>query len=169
MADHIKTICPAYPMKCPNHCATEEKLTRSTLQYHLGIIYPEQVINCQFAGCTARKKRKKMNTHMESCPARPVTCPNHCVTREEVMKSTLQSHLDNNCPEALISCPIAGCERKEKRKQMAKHIKICPAHPMKCPNRCGTEEKLTRSTLEDHLEKNCPEQVIYPVSSKDVL
>ena len=59
--------CPSWPMRCPNHCGTEEKLTRSTLQYHIDNNCPEQVISCQFAkaGCTVRVKRKEMVNHIQ--------------------------------------------------------------------------------------------------------
>ena len=57
--------CPQWPMRCPNHCSTEVKLTRSTLQVHLKKDYPEQVITYQFRyACRARLKRKDMAQHM---------------------------------------------------------------------------------------------------------
>jgi FtsZ-binding cell division protein ZapB len=54
-------------MRCPNHCDTEEKLTRSTLQDHIDNNCPEQVSSCQFAeaGCAVRVKRKEMTDHIQ--------------------------------------------------------------------------------------------------------
>ena len=123
--------CPQWPMRCPNHCSTEVKLTRSTLQDHLNNNCPEKFIFCEFTGCRMMMKRKNMTDHIKICPAYPMTCPNYCSTEEKLTRSTLQDH-----------------------------IEICPAQPMTCPNHCSTKEKLTRSTLQDHLNNNCPEQFI---------
>jgi hypothetical protein len=56
--------CQKWPMRCPNHCGTEEKLTRSTLQNHIEKC-SDQLIPCQFAefGCNAMVKRKEMANH----------------------------------------------------------------------------------------------------------
>jgi hypothetical protein len=58
------TQCQKWPMRCPNHCGTEEKLTRSTLQNHIEKC-SDQLIPCQFAefGCNAMVKRKEMANH----------------------------------------------------------------------------------------------------------
>ena len=72
---HYKN-CPSWPMRCPNHCGTdEEKLTRSTLQDHIGNNCPEQVISCQFAeaGCTVRVKRKEMANHIQKAVGEHMT------------------------------------------------------------------------------------------------
>ena len=146
---------------CPNHnekCSWLGSIVK--VNDHLEMSCPEQFICCQFVECTRRVRRKNMADHIEECPAHPMTCPNYCSTEEKLTRSTLQDHLNNNCPEELIFCEYTGCRMLMKRKKMVRHIEKCPAHPMTCPNYCSTEEKLTRSTLQDHLNNNCPEQFI---------
>ena len=65
--------------------------------------------------------------HSKHCPKWPMRCRNHCNMKENELltRSTLQNHLDNNCPEQAISCQFAeaGCPVRVKRKEMADHIK----------------------------------------------
>ena len=53
-------------------------------------------------------------------------CPNHCTIEENpvLTRSTLQDHLENNCPEQEISCQFAevGCTTRVERKEMADHM-----------------------------------------------
>ena len=63
--------------------------------------------------------------HYPKCPAWPMRCPNNmfCFV-DDLTRGTLQDHIDNNCPEQVISCQFAeaGCTVRVKRKEMADHI-----------------------------------------------
>jgi hypothetical protein len=66
-----------------------------------------------------------IEVHYKHCPSWPMRCPNHCGAEEELTRSTLRDHIDNNCPEQVISCQFAeaGCTVRVKRKEMADHIR----------------------------------------------
>ena len=73
--------------------------------------------------------------HSKRCPKWPMRCPNRCNMKENeyLTRSTLQDHLNNNCPEQVISCEFAeaGCTVRVKRKNMEAH------------NKTSTEKHLT--------------------------
>ena len=58
--------CPNYPVVCPNSCS-EEKLKRSSLDYHL-LDCPNEVVSCSFneMGCEERTKRRCLQEHIEA-------------------------------------------------------------------------------------------------------
>ena len=58
--------CSKYPLECPNNCG-ERDIERQHLHKHLHDC-PLEVIECQFdyAGCTEKVKRRKMQSHVES-------------------------------------------------------------------------------------------------------
>ena len=42
---------------------------------------------------------------------------------------------------------------------MNKHHEVCPKIPVPCPNKCSSEEEITREKMSQHIEK-CPDQVV---------
>ena len=100
------------------------------------------VVKCERSGCTQRLERRFLKDHViNKCPMRPVQCP--CCGVCEVLGEGQDSY------ETLTYSHLTNI-----------HYKECPQWPMRCPNHCSTEVKLMRSTLQDHLEGNCPDQVI---------
>ena len=100
------------------------------------------VMRCERPGCTQRLERRLLKDHViNTCLMRPVQCP--CCGVCEVLGERQDS-----------------CNTLTYSQLTNTHYKECPQWPMRCPNHCSTEVKLTRSTLQDHLENNCPEQVI---------
>ena len=63
--DHLPK-CKKYPLECPNSCG-ERDIERQHLHKHLHDC-PLEVIECEFdyAGCTEKVKRRKMQSHVES-------------------------------------------------------------------------------------------------------
>ena len=113
LKDHEMNKCPMRPVFCP--CCNESSIATPS--------HKKEVV----------KKRKGINhltyhalisTHYKCCPSWPMRCPNHCGSEEKLTKSTLQDHIDNNCPEQVISCQFAeaGCTVRVKRKEMGDHI-----------------------------------------------
>ena len=138
--------CSHYESGC------EWKGSISELQSHLQSKCLYEEISCENEGCMMKVKRRNVDDHLKKtcsmrwqpcpccqamftyskiitdhykeCPSWPKRCPNHCGTEEKLMRSTLQDHVDNNCPEQVISCQFAeaGCTVRVKRKEMADHI-----------------------------------------------
>ena len=124
----LTVYCIHYESGC------EWKGSVSNVSNHLHTKCRYEIVSCKREGCGAQVQRQFLDNHMTTkCPMRQVQCP-RCASAHE---PALTYHgLVNN------------------------HYKHCPNWPMRCPNHCSTEVKLTRSTLQDHLENNCPEQVI---------
>ena len=123
--DHRNKDCRFELVVC-NHEACEEKIERRYLEHHMKEKCLQRPINCPC--CDQYDKNltycELVGTHYKECSSWPMRCPNHCGTEEKLMRSTLPDHIDNNCPEQVISCQFveAGCEVRVKRREMVDHI-----------------------------------------------
>ena len=116
------------------------------------------------SGCEWKGSFNTVRDHLsENCPYEDVECGNDGCT-EQVQRRYLAKHMDEECSTRIVECPCCGLGNFHLpyHKLVNTHYKECPEWPMRCPNRCTIEENpvLTRSTLQDHLENNCPEQEI---------
>ena len=140
----LNLYCSNYDVGC------DWKGSLNDIHGHLGDDCQFTIVGCKYASCSEEVLRRDLEDHeMNKCPMRPVSCP--C------------------CKESRIATPSHKKKIVKKRKHISNltyyalistHYKHCPSWPMRCPNNCGTEEKLTRSTLQDHIDNNCPEQVV---------
>ena len=61
--------CPECPLKCPNHCSSEETFVRRQLQPHLEGACPRQLVSCTMKpyGCGKLVERSSLLEHVQSC------------------------------------------------------------------------------------------------------
>ena len=114
------------------------------------------------SGCEWKGSFNTVRDHLsEDCPYEDVECESDGCT-EKFQRRYLAEHMDRECSMRIVACPCCEDDDLSYHELVNVHYKECPDWPMRCPNRCSTEsgKDLTRSTLEDHLEGNCPEQVI---------
>ena len=132
---HTKTLISSLTVYCPhyeNYCNWEGSIAH--VKCHLVETCICREITCPTEGCGMRMQRNDLDVHLkEECKLRKVSCPCRCSLRHKVTYKYI----------------------------VEEHYKVCPNWPMRCPNNkyCNTTD-LTRSTLQNHLENNCPEQVI---------
>ena len=110
-------------------------------------------------GCGWKGSINDLEGHLQNqCLFEEIPCQNMgCEIK--VMRRDLDDHAKNTCSMRLLACPC--CKQVLTYNEViTTHYKHCPSWPKRCPNHCGTEEKLTRSILQDHIDNNCPEQVI---------
>ena len=133
-------------------------------------------------GCEWTGSLNKVDNHLsEMCQFTVITC-DQCL--ESLQRKYLNEHKKEKCLKRSIVCPCCGYPKQQTRKgtspwyvsTLAKafgystaeftyqhliqyHYRDCPKWPLRCPNHCGTDDMLTRSTLKDHLENHCLEQV----------
>ena len=60
------SVCPSYPLPCPNNCDLPHAILRKDLASHVGNDCPLTVVDCDFhyAGCAVRLPRKDMPDHL---------------------------------------------------------------------------------------------------------
>ena len=148
---HLRDVCQFAIVKCKHACS--EKVQRRNLQDHERNKCPMITVICcpcckgsRITTCKNYLDENSRNyllsslwdkhepityhvlisTHYKHCPSWPMRCPNHCGAVEELTRSTLQEHIDYNCPEQVISCQFAeaGCTVRVKRKEMVVHIQL---------------------------------------------
>ena len=125
--DHLSEDCPYEEVECENDGCTE-RLQRRHLTKHMDEECSKRIVECPCCGLGNfhLPYHKLVNTHYKECPEWPMRCPNRCTIGENpvLTRSTLQGHLENNCPEQEISCQFAevGCTVRVERKEMADHM-----------------------------------------------
>ena len=123
--DHLSKDCPYEEVECENDGCTE-RLQRRYLTEHMDKGCSMRIVECPCCEDDDLPYHELVNTHYKECPDWPMRCPNHCNTEsaKDLTRSTLQDHLEGNCPEQVISCQFveAGCTVRVKRKNMEAHI-----------------------------------------------
>ena len=123
--DHLREDCLYEEVECGNDGCTEQ-LQRRYLTEHMDRECSMRIVECPCCKADDLPYHELVNTHCKECPDWPMRCPNHCSTEsvKDLTRSTLQDHLNNNCPEQVISCQFAeaGCTVRVKRREMADHI-----------------------------------------------
>ena len=108
---------------CPNECLDDESkevfVMRKDLDSHL-CECPNREFECPH--CQERGKYHEMTgDHLDDCPQIGVPCPKRCKT--EVIRSQLQEHLHQTCPNVTVRCKYAklGCKERPLRKDREGH------------------------------------------------
>lgn len=86
-------------------------------------------MSCGFAdrGCLFKLKAKELETHLEACPKRPVSCKNKgCSERPNAEDAVAHAE---HCRFRSLSCPNAsyGCEERLAEWKLTKHLEVLPA------------------------------------------
>ena len=123
--DHLSEDCPYEDMECGNDGCTE-RLQRRYLTKHMDEQCSMRIVECPCCLDDDLSYHELVYVHYKECPDWPMRCPNHCITESQkvLTRSTLQDHLENDCPKQVISCQFAevGCPVRVERKRMAGHI-----------------------------------------------
>ena len=151
--DHVSTQCSLRPYKC-QYC-----LKRSTyadiVQNHLPEC-PMHPVDCPNVRGAEGVVRQDLATHLSSCPLQSVQCSNGCGV--QVLRRELKDHLMNDCRKRKVPCEY--CKTVGSFEEiMGSHLDVCGQVPLDCPNKCS-EQKVLRQDLTDHIEKDCPLQVV---------
>ena len=114
------------------------------------------------SGCEWKGSVNTVRDHLSrDCLYEEVECENDGCT-ERLQRRYLTEHMDRECSMRIVECPCCGVDDLPYHVLVNAHYKECPNWPMRCPNDCNSEsgKDLTRSTLQNHLRNNCPEQVV---------
>ena len=90
------------------------------------------------------------------CQFVAVACPLSC--GNNIQRHQLEEHKSEDCPQRPYTCE--HCGHKDTYKSGTEdHWPQCERYPLPCPNNCG-ENAIERQHLKQHLDQNCPLQVI---------
>ena len=108
---HVGT-CNLEPVYCDNKCG--QKVSRKQMMQHKAIECSKRLIACRY--CAKDFSFDTLQAHHAKCGRYPIACPNQCDS-PKVVREELESHLKENCPALMVSCPFkeAGCR-----------FKVCP-------------------------------------------
>ncbi|KAI6658044.1 TNF receptor-associated factor 6-like [Oopsacas minuta] len=86
--------------------------------------------------------------HLKECGSLLVKCPLEC--GHVIKRCEIGNHTKHDCPLREVKCQY--CDIIILFKGLTDHLKVCPAHPIKC--KCGIMK--SRSQLAEHIETECP-------------
>ena len=111
------------------------------------------VVNCPNNHCGMTFLRYQIKTHAnKECDYRPFTCP-HC-NHKDVFLFVQQQHFPE-CPNYPLTCPNKCTKNPIKRRQLQKHLDLCPNAMIPCPfSEVGCKAKVKRSNLKKHGDSN---------------
>ena len=92
-----------------------------------------------------------------NCNYQFVECSNEGCN-EEIERRHLDNHICNKCPKRMYNCPFCG-EEDTYTEITTTHYTVCDDMPLPCLGGC-IKRGLLRSTMEDHLTKECPEELV---------
>ena len=131
----------------------QHQMVRSDLQNHLEKYCDYTIVPCPSQGCKLQFRRLDVNSHLDSCSHRVVTC-SACSKVMTYVK--LQSHLpvcssvNTTCPHCQLCC----CSNAD----LVKHLSTCSQKKVFCPHsQLGCSAEMTLSEYPQHL-KICPFQ-----------
>lgn len=132
------------------HCKNKKCIwigKANTLEEHLKTTCNYQIIPCTCVDCSFKIYRKDLNTHLEKCDYKEISCKFcNCITK----KNLLNDHL-KECEKYPINCE--KCDKLMIRKEMTSHLeKECPEVEVDCLyNKVGCLEKIMRKELQSHM------------------
>ncbi|KAI9565910.1 hypothetical protein GHT06_009708 [Daphnia sinensis] len=114
---HVGT-CTMEPVYCDNKCG--QKISRKQMMQHKAIECGKRLVACRY--CAKDFSYDTLPAHHAKCGRYPIACPNQCDS-PKVVREELESHLKDNCPALMVSCPFkeAGCRFKGPRFSLDKH------------------------------------------------
>lgn len=104
--------CQLEEVKC-RYEKCQETMQRCVLDSHEKNECPHRAYQCQY--CMIMGEHLFITTeHYEVCTEYPVSCPNLCRNDVKFPRSSIDSHLSNDCPLQPVECPFswAGCTNK---------------------------------------------------------
>eukprot|EP01084_Bolivina_argentea_P201880 345012_1 len=116
-------------------------------------------IKCEYCGVPSR--RRNLPKHSLGCPMFPVECLLKC--NKKILRSKMNDHVKNDCPEAFIKCCNEQCNAKIQRKHAKNHSLECAYHAVSCKYRkVGCSAKIFQKDMQQHLD----EKEIYHLNLK---
>ena len=138
-------------------CIPEKRLQRTLNE--MKVYCPQKEIGCEWSGELISLPRHLNiagdSEQQEGCSFAFIECT---FCGEGIQQRDLKEHKTDKCPQRPYSCAYCNNYDSTYEDVITNHWKLCPCRSVPCPNQCGSSPKLV--SLKEHLEKECPLQVI---------
>lgn len=162
---HAQVMLQRQVAYCPNWtygCPWKGGIT--TAQDHAADRCSLETVKCP-DNCGKWLPRRELGTHaLQECVKREVVCPCCLKNQKSVIDNsrhapvkTVQDGLWSMMKSAInwaFSSPLTF------EILTTQHYRECPDWPARCPNGCSNSLTLTRSTIDNHCSKECPEAFV---------
>ena len=116
--DHL---CGFQRVDCDLKCG--QQIQRNRLKAHKVNTCSKRMISCSY--CGREYTADTLQSHHAQCPRFPVPCPFRCELSEELIRETVEAHLQNDCPKVQTqNCSFfeAGCTFRGDKRQLEEHM-----------------------------------------------
>ncbi|XP_032234121.2 TNF receptor-associated factor 4 isoform X2 [Nematostella vectensis] len=102
-------------------CTCGRRISRAEITTHMSDECPRRLTKCQH--CRVMVKFEDVETHHQSCPSFPLSCPNNCGVAQ-IPRGEVELHLSRDCRSNIMQCPFrhAGCHKQFPQRSLQRHI-----------------------------------------------
>ena len=143
-----KKICP--------HCRSENFAHISYIPLKRKIDDLEVYCPNQKEGCKEVARLGALDAHKNICGFAKVTCTQGC--GKFILRKDLTQHCNNECSKRKIKCKYCG-KLDHYEVISGKHTTVCEEYPVKCPRGCALPSVIKRKDLAKHA-KICPLEMV---------
>ena len=159
-----KSLCRAVnelKLHCPNSskgCEWSGELKSVETHFDSECAYVK--VNCCY--CNVLVLRTRLETHNTKCPKRPFAC--EACGLVDAWQTIVNIH-QPKCPSWRVPC-TNNCGSEIMRKNMKKHLKICPLESVSCEfESAGCSELVCRKDAATHAQENVSQHLSLVVAS----
>jgi len=112
-------------------------------------------VRCPSEGCEWTGETRNVETHLQSCGAKIILCPNpHC--NSPVERRLLEDHVMKECQWRTVHCGY--CDEKYAKCDEEEHSLKCRRLPVECSSGCG--EVIPREEMTAHQDVDCSQTLV---------
>ena len=121
--DDSSAVCSFVEVKCSHDCG--DYYERRSIKQHEEFQCLKRPFSCDYCRDFSSSFEDVVYNHYPVCVSYPLPCPNKCDLPYAIERKDLASHVDNDCPLAVIDCDFhyAGCAVRLPRKDMPDHLR----------------------------------------------
>lgn len=144
MEEHMDS-CFIKQMTCPlEGCDVVLKGTNPDAAASHYAFCPKALVSCQ--DCHIIMKREEKPDHPKTCPHTIINCRS---CKQKVMRSSIQEHDKNDCPDTKMKCEKCGANHL--RRETKQHQNKCKEFPVTC-DKCNAVFKRKEERKHDCVE-----------------
>ncbi|EDO37750.1 predicted protein [Nematostella vectensis] len=104
---------------CPRNCG--ERMRVQDKARHMREDCLNRWVFCQY--CNTEIVFRDRQTHHQSCPSFPLSCPNNCGVAQ-IPRGEVELHLSRDCRSNIMQCPFrhVGCHKQFPQRSLQRHI-----------------------------------------------
>ena len=143
--------CPFCKAK-PINGIVDKKLQRRINELEVYCLQKKH--GCSWVGTLDELTKHLAADNANGCKYSLILCSHSC--GNQLFRHKFNTHLRDECPLRPYTCKF--CSYSSTYEDVSKHVSVCLAYPVFCPNAC-TKEKMKRGDLDQHL-LTCPNEMV---------